>query len=172
MKRHAYGFTVVELVIVIVVLGILVAISVPRFGGIMEQSRDTERKTDISSLSMQLEQYYSRHGAYPSQASLNNSTFRSNNRIGTGDNDSWLADPNNSSNKTLSSADSPDFVYSYITQPSACTSPTDNSGAQSSTSNPCTKYSLVARLESAGDTDIDDSWPGSGDFYVKRSAAL
>ena len=63
-KRTEGGFTIVELLIVIVVIGILAALVLNTFSGIQERARDTARRTDINSLATQLEVYYADHGAY------------------------------------------------------------------------------------------------------------
>jgi len=67
------GYTIVELLIVIVVIGIL---SVLIFGGVINsqaRARDTERATDIDVLRSRLEQYYNDNGGYPNTFSV--STF-------------------------------------------------------------------------------------------------
>ena len=46
------GFTIVELLIVIVVIGILAAITVVAFNGVQRKARDTDRKSDVASLKL------------------------------------------------------------------------------------------------------------------------
>ncbi|MDX1765579.1 MAG: type II secretion system protein [Candidatus Saccharimonadales bacterium] len=65
IRKNDSGFTIVELLIVIVVIGILAALVLNTFSGIQERARDTERRTDINSLSTQLEVYYADNGGYP-----------------------------------------------------------------------------------------------------------
>lgn len=169
--KKMYGFTVVELVVVIVIIGILATISALQFSGVMQNSRDTERKTDINAIASQIEQYYSRNGGYPSRENLNNSSFRSGNRLSSGGNNSWFVDPSNKSNTTLSSTSSPTNTYSYIPQPDGCASPTDGSGSQSGTINPCKTYTLIARLEVLDDDDKDSVLSNStASYYAKRNA--
>lgn len=48
--KKTHGFTIVELLIVIVVIGILAAISIVAYSGIQERARTTKIKTDISQL--------------------------------------------------------------------------------------------------------------------------
>jgi type IV pilus assembly protein PilA len=38
-KKNKKGFTLIELIIVIALLGVIAAIAVPRYGGVLEQSR-------------------------------------------------------------------------------------------------------------------------------------
>lgn len=47
-KQTQNGFTIVELLIVIVVIGILAAITVVAFNGVQQQARDTIRKNDLA----------------------------------------------------------------------------------------------------------------------------
>ena len=64
-KTSQKGFTIVELLIVIVVIGILAALVLNTFSGVQRRARDTERQTDINSLATQLEVYYNDNGGYP-----------------------------------------------------------------------------------------------------------
>lgn len=59
------GFTIVELLIVIVVIGILAALVLNTFAGVQQRARDTERQTDVTALATQLEVYYNDNGTYP-----------------------------------------------------------------------------------------------------------
>ena len=49
-KLHHAGFTLVELVIIIVTLGILAAVAVPMFGDIFESSKISATKSELESL--------------------------------------------------------------------------------------------------------------------------
>ncbi|MGH7196790.1 MAG: type II secretion system protein [Candidatus Saccharimonadales bacterium] len=66
-KSMQKGFTIVELLIVIVVIGILAALVLNTFSGVQQRARDTERQTDINNLATQLEAYYNGdgNGTYP-----------------------------------------------------------------------------------------------------------
>ena len=57
-KSMQKGFTVVELLIVIVVIGILAALVLNTFANVQKRARDTERDTDIKAISTQLEACY------------------------------------------------------------------------------------------------------------------
>ncbi|HSH18719.1 MAG TPA: prepilin-type N-terminal cleavage/methylation domain-containing protein [Candidatus Saccharimonadales bacterium] len=65
------GFTIVELLIVIVVIGILAALVITTYNGIQQKGRNTERQTDAKSVQGQLEAYYAQNGKYPTLAQLN-----------------------------------------------------------------------------------------------------
>ena len=63
--KQTRGFTIVELLIVIVVIAILAAISVVAYNGIQVRARDTQRKADISAIVKSLELYHAIEGVYP-----------------------------------------------------------------------------------------------------------
>jgi len=59
------GFTLVELLLVLVILGILAAIVVPKFGGRTEQARQTAAQTQISTFGTALNAFEVDTGSYP-----------------------------------------------------------------------------------------------------------
>ncbi|USN96152.1 MAG: prepilin-type N-terminal cleavage/methylation domain-containing protein [Candidatus Nomurabacteria bacterium] len=59
------GFTIVELLIVIVVIGILAAIVVVAYNGVTTHAADAKRSDELTSLVKVLEIYHAEHGAYP-----------------------------------------------------------------------------------------------------------
>lgn len=63
--RASRGFTIVELLIVIVVIAILAAISVVAYSGIQQRARDAQRQNDIQAITKALELYYIDKGYYP-----------------------------------------------------------------------------------------------------------
>lgn len=60
------GFTIVELLIVIVVIGILAAITIVAYNGIQTRARDSARSNDIEQVKKAVELYYVDNGSYPS----------------------------------------------------------------------------------------------------------
>lgn len=65
MKQR--GFTIVELLVVIVVIGILAAITVVAYNGIQGRARDSARMSDINAIRKALEVYKSFNGEYPDE---------------------------------------------------------------------------------------------------------
>ena len=67
-RIRANGFTIVELLIVIVVIAILAAISIVAYNGIQERARDSQRKSDLSAIAKAMSLYKVDHGGFPSTA--------------------------------------------------------------------------------------------------------
>lgn len=65
MKR---GFTIVELLIVIVVIAILASISVVAYNGIQTRAKDSARSQDIKTIVQALEMHYADRGFFPNQS--------------------------------------------------------------------------------------------------------
>lgn len=59
------GFTIVELLIVIVVIGILAAISITAYNGIQERSRVTVARSDLSNIRKKLDLFKVDNSRYP-----------------------------------------------------------------------------------------------------------
>src|SRR5262249_12638881 len=64
-QRSRQAFTLVELLLVLVILGILAAIVVPKFAGRTEQAKQRAAETQISAFSTALGIYETDNGAYP-----------------------------------------------------------------------------------------------------------
>lgn len=60
-----HGFTIVELLVVIVVIGVLASIVTVAYGSVTQRARDTERLSEIASIEKALELYYTDNGGYP-----------------------------------------------------------------------------------------------------------
>ena len=70
-KTMAKGFTLVEILIVVVILGILAAIVVPQFTNAANEARMGNIRTQTSTLENQIELYAAQNsGAYPTLAEL------------------------------------------------------------------------------------------------------
>jgi len=63
--KNKKGFTLIEMLIVIVIMGILTTITVAQFMTAQRKARDVQRKGDISALGKALEMYYTDYGEFP-----------------------------------------------------------------------------------------------------------
>lgn len=59
------GFTIVELLIVIVVIGILAAITIVAFNGISQRARESQVKSDLANAVKQVKLFHAEKGLYP-----------------------------------------------------------------------------------------------------------
>lgn len=69
-NKQQAGFTIVELLIVIVVIGILAAITVVAYNGIQDRANDSRRISDVKSIIKALELYKVKQGYYPAALSM------------------------------------------------------------------------------------------------------
>lgn len=84
MKKSINGFTIVELLIVIVVIGILASISIISFNGIQERARYARFLTALDSYEKALTLYKTFNGAYPSSVHTVGGTTINTSCLGTG----------------------------------------------------------------------------------------
>lgn len=75
LSRKQQGFTIVELLIVIIVIGILATLVLVTFTGIQRSARNTQRQTDIKAVASHLETYNVKNSYYPELSDLNTATF-------------------------------------------------------------------------------------------------
>ena len=149
LKKRQSGFTIVELLIVIVVIGILATLVIVTFTGIQQKARNSQRQTDVNAINSQLAAFYTEKGYYPTVTDLQTSSFLSANMKGL-DPES-LRDPKQGPSATISGSSVAAGTYQYSYVPTNCTNT-----AVSSDTNACDGYTLTAHLE-------------SGDDFVKKS---
>lgn len=152
LKNKSKGFTIVELLIVIVVIGILATLVIVTFTGIQQKARNSQRQTDINAINSHVEAFYADKGYYPTSNDLTTASFRSTNLKGL--DDEALVDPKQSAaGATISgtAVAAGTYQYSYVTTGCTTTDP-------SSDTNQCTGYTLTAHVE------------GGGSDFVKKSS--
>ncbi len=64
-KRSVRGFTLIELIVVLAIIGTLLSIAVPRYFGSLEKSKATILHQDLSVMREALDQYSADKGKYP-----------------------------------------------------------------------------------------------------------
>jgi general secretion pathway protein G len=65
MVRDTRGFTLIELMVVVVILGILAGLIIPRIMGRPEEAKQLKAKMQIEQLEQSLKLYYLDNGEYP-----------------------------------------------------------------------------------------------------------
>lgn len=76
-KIHQAGFTYLEILMVLLIIGVILSISVASYSNLHSNSLDQRRKTDIEEVRSALEQYRSVNGAYPTPNSTPGLSFGS-----------------------------------------------------------------------------------------------
>lgn len=139
-KLKQQGFTIVELLIVIVVIGILAALVITTFSGIQRKARNTERQTDVKSLHSQVEVFFTNNGYYPTLANMNDATFRSDEMKGL--DAEALQDPQGTSETLVAAPAANSYAYDVSKE--------DDTACDNTAGNECVKYTLTATLEGGG----------------------
>ena len=143
LKQQHKGFTIVELLIVIVVIGILALLVITTYTGIQQKARNTKRQTDVAAIQTQLEAFYQTNGYYPNLTDMNTPSFLSASLKSL--DPTALSDPSNATNsQTLVGSATPVKQYGYVaTQADGTTSCDGASPADQA----CAKYTIYAPTE-------------------------
>lgn len=139
------GFTLVEVVVVVAIIGILATIITLGLNKYTQDSRDAQRATDVTSLSEALEKYYDKHGEYPSCTQMTSSPSVISQSILTGIDQSVFVTPGTESGTTTSItcddiATLNEDAYQYQ----------GDGSVNCATGNACLSYMLRYREESSG----------------------
>lgn len=59
------GFTLIEIILVVVIIGILAGIAIPKMGGKSEKAMVAQAQANINALGMAIQEYEMVNGAYP-----------------------------------------------------------------------------------------------------------
>ena len=70
MRSSKKGFTLVELAVVVVIIGVLAAFAVPRFLASVERSKAAEAFNYLSAIQAAQERYHARQGTYAGDATV------------------------------------------------------------------------------------------------------
>ena len=138
LKKRSQGFTIVELLIVIVVIGILALLVITTYSGIQAKARNAKRQSDIASLQTQMEAFFSQNGYYPSNADMNSASWLTTNMKSLDQN--ALIDPSNTTQSKTLALTAAAKTYAYAPLNSAGTS-------CEATDTTCATYTLTATFE-------------------------
>jgi type II secretion system protein G len=107
-----FGFTMIELLVTISIIGILVAISIVGLQGARESARDTRRKSDLEEIRSALELYKADCGHYPTDSEVD--LILGSRLVGDVDNPSPSCSDENIYDPSLPSDPAPPRQYLYI----------------------------------------------------------
>jgi len=144
LKKQSKGFTIVELLIVIVIIGILATLVIVTFTGIQQKARDSQRKTDIGAVNSHVTAYYAETGTYPTLAMLNDSAWVAKHMKGL--DPEALVDPKGGALTGTSDADQYGYAAGVGNLTTACT----EAGTTPDQTANCDTFQLTATLEGGG----------------------
>lgn len=138
LKKRSQGFTIVELLIVIVVIGILALLVITTYSGIQQKARNSKRSADVKSLQTQIEAFYQDKGYYPSRADMNNDSWVTTNMKSLDKN--AMVDPKNptQSNDFVAAPAANSYAYAVLNSADGSCEADDTT---------CAKYTLTATFE-------------------------
>ncbi len=145
LKKQS-GFTLLELLIVVVIIGILAVLIIPNLASGPQRARDSQRKSDLRNIKTALETYYNDNNSYPTAGGAN-CTPSVSGCLGT-----VLTSGTTPYMKTVPADPKASQNYTYTPSPASCAS-----GA-------CTSYTLTSTLENTKDPQA------TGGTYTVNSA--
>ena len=147
LKKRNQGFTIVELLIVIVVIGILALLVITTYSGIQAKARNSKRSTDVKALQTHIEAFFSQSGYYPSRADMNTAAWRTTNMKSI--DPETLKDPSSATcNPATSTATTnPCLVTSAIAKAYSYDVQTSAGASCEADDTTCAKYTLTATYE-------------------------
>lgn len=64
-KKNKFGFTFIEILVVVTIIGVLASLGMISYSQFVKQSRDAKRKGDVEQIRAAVEMYKSKNNTYP-----------------------------------------------------------------------------------------------------------
>ncbi len=138
-KNLAVAGIIISSICMVIGLIVIPALVLTTFSGVQNKARDSERKSDINSMSSQLESYYIKNSYYPAYENINDQVWRNTNMPTLSP--EAIQDPQGTAPKLVSAPSSGKYAYDPV---GAAGQSCDNLKV------PCIKYTLTATLEASG----------------------
>lgn len=152
MRKKSRGFTLMELLVVMVLLGILVALGLTNFRGSQAKSRDSRRKSELRQIALTMETYFNDKGKYPDDDGAGHIMACAPDDVTKCDWGTEWKDSKGTVYMIMLPADPGNYVYYY-----------DALGATNGS------YQLYARLENTLDSDVTKDGSGNPEAYTGLS---
>lgn len=144
-KKVQQGFTIIELLIVIAIIGILAGLVLNNFQGAQAKARDVQRRADINAIHGKLEEYYNNNNGYPDGAlsttvlaGIDADALKDADSVDIGYTGGFITSTT-APNPTVANTGGNEYIYAAY----GCTT----AGAQTTVGATCTKYVLKTFLE-------------------------
>ena len=64
-KKHSFGFTLIEILVVLAIIATLLSLVTPRYFNIIDRSKETMLRHDLATIRDAIDKFYSDNNAYP-----------------------------------------------------------------------------------------------------------
>ena len=87
LRKNQGGFTLVELMIVVIIVGILAAVAIPMYQGATERAKASEAVAALGTIRGAMRVYYAEHGTYVNANFIDNAQVTAGNILDVSDTD-------------------------------------------------------------------------------------
>jgi prepilin-type N-terminal cleavage/methylation domain-containing protein len=144
VRQNQKGFTLIEVLIVVAIIGILTAILVANYNDARKNSRDKIRKSDLKTIQLSLELYKAQVGSYPSALTSLAPTYVATVPTDPASKSSYLYTSNGTSYKVRTDSVESQLVTSFSDEFARCPSQIGSCTSLSAIANTYAVYSAGA----------------------------